>query len=128
MNTTFPLSGKTFCLLFTKLRHSGKLYPASGTTFSHMNKTKLFDLLKCFLGNRDNFYPYRQALSVVLTILLYASLIFCHFIYCILIKVCSIDWCTVRGNNKLLSGSWDTTVKLVCCKILRFFYNFTINT
>ena len=28
-----------------------------------MNKTKLFDLLKCFLGNRGNFCPYEQALS-----------------------------------------------------------------
>ena len=62
MNTTFPLSGKTFCLHSSS--HSGKLYPVSGKTFPHMNKTKLFDLSKCFLGNRDNFCPYKQALSV----------------------------------------------------------------
>ena len=55
MNTTFPLSGKTFCLHFTKSCHSGKLYPISRITFLHMNKTKLFDSSKCFLTNRDNF-------------------------------------------------------------------------
>lgn len=27
-------------------------------------------------------------------------------------EVYSIDWCTIRGNNKLLSGSWDKTIKL----------------
>ena len=30
------------------LCHSGKLYPASGKTLPHMNRTKLFDLSKCF--------------------------------------------------------------------------------
>ena len=55
----FPLKRENF--LFT--RHSGKLYPASGKTFPHMNKTKLFHLSKCFLGNRDNVCPYEQALS-----------------------------------------------------------------
>ena len=47
------------------LRHSGKVYPASGKTFPYMNRTKLFDLSKCFPGNQDNFYPYEQALRVV---------------------------------------------------------------
>ena len=27
-----------------------------------MNKTKLFDLAKCFLTNWDNFCPYEQSL------------------------------------------------------------------
>ena len=62
MNTTFPLSEKTFCLHFTKSCHSGKLYPVSEITFLHMNRTKLFDSSKCFLANRDNFCPYEQAL------------------------------------------------------------------
>ena len=52
LNTTFLLSGITFCLHF--LRHSGKRYPVSGITFLHMNRTKLFDLSKCFLDNRNN--------------------------------------------------------------------------
>ena len=65
MNTTFPLSGKTFCLRFTKSCHSGKLYPVSGIKFLHMNRTKLFDSSKCFLANRDNFCPYEQALKVL---------------------------------------------------------------
>ena len=67
MNTTFPPSGKTFCLHLhlQNLRHSGKLYPTSwkNKAFPHMNKTKLFDLSKRFLGNRDNFCPYEQALN-----------------------------------------------------------------
>jgi hypothetical protein len=44
------------------LRHSRKLYPVSGITFLHMNRTKLFGQSKCFLANRDNFFPYEQAL------------------------------------------------------------------
>ena len=28
-----------------------------------MNRTKLFDLSKCFLANRDNFCPYEQGLT-----------------------------------------------------------------
>ena len=55
--------GKLSVYTLQNLRHSGKLYPASGKTFPHMNKTKLFDLSKCFLGNRDNFCPYEQALT-----------------------------------------------------------------
>ena len=62
MITTFPLSVETFWLHFTKSCHSGKLYPVSGITFLHMNRTKLFDSSKCFLANRDNFCPYEQAL------------------------------------------------------------------
>ena len=62
INTTFPLSGKTFCLHFTKSCHCGKRYPVTGITFFHMNRTKLYDSSKCFLANRDNFCPYEQTL------------------------------------------------------------------
>ena len=58
------LAGKLSVYALQNLRHSGKLYPASGKTFPHMNRTKLFDLSKCFLGNRDNVCPYEQALSL----------------------------------------------------------------
>ena len=29
-----------------------------------MNRTKLFGASKCFLANRDNFFPYEQALTL----------------------------------------------------------------
>ena len=48
--------------LYKTLHHRGKLHPVSGKTFLHMNRTTLFDLSKCFLGNRDNFCPYELAL------------------------------------------------------------------
>jgi hypothetical protein len=38
---------------------------------------------------------------------------FCCVISKLYLKVYSIDWCAIRGNNKLLSGSWDKTIKLV---------------
>ena len=38
-----------------------------------MNRT-LFDLSKCFFGNRDNFCPYEQALSYVRKVLKKAKL------------------------------------------------------
>ena len=59
------LAGKLSVYNFTKSCHSGKLYPVSGITFLHMNKTKLFDSSKCFLANRDNFCPYEQALKLI---------------------------------------------------------------
>ena len=55
------LAGKLSVYNFTKSCHSGKLYPVSGITFLHMNRTKLFDSSKCFLASRDNFCPYEQA-------------------------------------------------------------------
>ena len=39
-----------------------EVFPISEKTFLHMNRTTLFDLSKCFLGNPDNFCPYEQAL------------------------------------------------------------------
>ena len=63
------LAGKLSVYNFTKSCHSGKLYPVSGITFLHMNRTKLFDLSKCFLASRDNFSPYEQALRPLLYIL-----------------------------------------------------------
>ena len=77
-NTTFPHSGKTFCLHFTKSCHSGKLYPVSGITFLHMNRTKLFDSSKCFLANRDNVCPHEQALSAY-----YISFYIWHLVQCV---------------------------------------------
>ena len=58
------LAGKLSVYTLQNLHHSGKLYPVSGKTFLHMNRTTLFDLSKCFLGNRDDFCPYEQALKV----------------------------------------------------------------
>ena len=64
MNTTFPLSGKTFCLHFTKSTSQWEtLLGKRGKTFLHINRTTLFHLSTCFLGNRDNFCPYEQALT-----------------------------------------------------------------
>ena len=57
------LAGKLSVYTLQNLHHSRKLYPVRGKTFLHMNRTTLFDLSKCFLGNRDNFCPYEQALS-----------------------------------------------------------------
>ena len=38
-----------------------------------------------------------------------------HFNICTYFsKVYSVHWSTIHGNNKLLSGSWDNTIKLVC--------------
>ena len=56
------LAGKLSVYTLQNLHHSGKLYLVSGKTFLHMNRTTLFDLSKCFLGNRDNFCPYEEAL------------------------------------------------------------------
>ena len=63
MNTTFPLSGKTFCLHFTKSTSPRETLPGKRENISPYEQTTLFDLSKCFLGNRDNFCPYEQALS-----------------------------------------------------------------
>ena len=57
------LAGKLSVYTLQNLHHCEKLYPVSGKTFLHMNRTTLFDLSKCFLGNRDNFCPYEQALN-----------------------------------------------------------------
>ena len=43
------LAGKPSVYTLQNLRHSGNLYPASWKTFPHTNRTKLFDLSKCFL-------------------------------------------------------------------------------
>ena len=59
------LAGKLSVYNFTKSCHSGKLYPVSGITFLHMNRTKLFDSSKCFLASWDNLCPYEQALSLL---------------------------------------------------------------
>ena len=42
MNTTFPLSGKTSCLHFTKSTSQRETLPGKRKTFPRMNKTKLF--------------------------------------------------------------------------------------
>ena len=53
-------AGKFSVYTLQNLHHIRKLYPVSGTTFLRMNRTKLFDLSKCFLGNRDKFCPYER--------------------------------------------------------------------
>ena len=58
------LAGKLSVYTLQNLHHRGKLYPVSGKTFLHMNRTTLFDLSKCFLVNRDNFCTYEQALNL----------------------------------------------------------------
>ena len=63
MNTTFPLSGKTFCLHFTKSTSQRETLPGKRENISPYEQDTLFDLSKCFLGDRDNFCPYEQALS-----------------------------------------------------------------
>ena len=97
MNTTFPLSEKTFCLHFTKSCHSGKLYPVSEITFLHMNRTKLFDSSKCFLANRDNFCPYEQALS--------RQAGYATAFYCINYSFIILQWLKVVIYLKLFVGS-----------------------
>ena len=57
------LAGELSVYTLQNLRHYGKLYLASEKTFPRMNRTKLFDLSKCFLGNRGTFCPYEQALN-----------------------------------------------------------------
>ena len=37
--------------------------PGNRDNFSHMNRTKLFGESKYLLANRDNFFPYEQALT-----------------------------------------------------------------
>ena len=59
------LAGKLSVYTLQNLHHTGKLYSVRGKTFLHMNRTTLFDLSKCFLGNRDNFCPYEQALRAM---------------------------------------------------------------
>ena len=64
MNTTFPLSGKTFCLHSTKSKSQRETLPGKRENISPYEQNEIFDLSKCFLGNRDNFCPYEQALSL----------------------------------------------------------------
>ena len=68
------LAGKLSVYTLQNLHHRGKLYPVSGKTFLHMNRTTLFDLSKCFLGNRDNLCPYEQALRLVIFMSMLARL------------------------------------------------------
>ena len=61
--------------MIDNFHHRGKLYPVSGKTFLHINRTTLFDLSKCFLGNRDNFCPYEQALKIKIDLTLVIPLV-----------------------------------------------------
>ena len=53
------LAGKLSVYTLQNLHHSGKLYQASSKTFAHMNRTKLFDLSKCFLREITSVYMNR---------------------------------------------------------------------
>ena len=65
----FRVKGENFRFALYKIYvTAGNLTRQVGKHFPHMNKTKLFDLSKCFLGNQDNFCPYEQALSWCLVI------------------------------------------------------------
>ena len=44
---------------------SQRPHPVYEVTFPHINRTKLFDLAKCFLANRDNVYLYEPVLIIV---------------------------------------------------------------
>ena len=54
------------------VRH-GKLYHIA---FLHLNRTKLFDLSLCFLGDCDNFWPHVQAELQPVALKLLQSIVF----------------------------------------------------
>ena len=70
MNTTFPLSGKNFCLHFTKSTLQRETLPGKRENISsYEQKITLFDLSKCFLSNSvltfDGFHTAKRLRRII---------------------------------------------------------------
>ena len=96
------LAGKLSVYTLQNLHHSGKLYSASRKAFPHMNKTKLFDLSKCFLGNRDNFCPYELVYNLVWYVDYFSTI----FVTCA--EALAVNWSARRECNTSVTFDRNT--------------------